>query len=281
MKNKTVKKIVGIATNVVLYFFLALCIFSVIFTIFSKKDADGAANLFGFQMRVVITDSMAKSENSKDVSEYDIGSLPVNSMVFVDLVPEDKDEALEWYSELEVGDVLTFRYTYSTQLTITHRITGIREKYGFVGGEQKLVGYVIDLEGDNKSSSDQHLLKQTIDTSMRESSTNYVIGRVTAKSISLGLLITLLKNPVGIVFVVIVPCVIIIFLEVLKIINAFAADKKRAERQKQEQKDSEIEELRRKLLELEMMSRNADAAKPQDTPPAEPPENSGNAEENQ
>lgn len=281
MKNKTVKKIVGIATNVVLYFFLALCIFSVIFTIFSKKDADGAANLFGFQMRVVITDSMAKSENSKDVSEYDIGSLPVNSMVFVDLVPEDKDEALEWYSELEVGDVLTFRYTYSTQLTITHRITGIREKYGFVGGEQKLIGYVIDLEGDNKSSSDQHLLKQTIDTSMRESSTNYVIGRVTAKSISLGLLITLLKNPVGIVFIVIVPCVIIIFLEVLKIINAFAADKKRAERQKQEQKDSEIEELRRKLLELEMMSRNADAAKPQDTQPAEPPENSGSAEENQ
>ena len=88
MNSKTLKKIVSIAVNAVLYFFLALCIFSVFFTIFSKKDPDGAANIFGHQMRLVISRSMEESD-ATDVSDFEIKSLPLNSMVFVDLVPED------------------------------------------------------------------------------------------------------------------------------------------------------------------------------------------------
>lgn len=253
MNGKVVKRIVGIATNVVLYLFLALCIFSVIFTVFSKKDADGAANIFGYQMRLVVSDSMEKSEYT-DTSEFDIGSIPLNSMVFVDLVPEDEGEALEWYSELEVGDVLTFKYTYTTQMTITHRIMDITPKYSFNSrGESELVGYKIELQGDNKSSSNQNLLTQTIDTSIDES-LNYVIGKVVAKSVSLGFVMSLLKSPMGIVFIVIVPCVIIIFFEVIKIFNAFALEKKQKHEEEKEKKDNEIEELRRRLSELERMN---------------------------
>lgn len=265
MSKSAFKKIVSIATNVVLYFFLALCIFSVIFTVFSKKDSDGAATILGFQMRLVITESMEESEFT-DVSDFDIGSLPVGSMIFIDCVPEDEAKALEWYSELEVGDVLTFKFAYTTQVTITHRITKITPKYDIAdedkdGVKDEVVGYIFELEGDNKAYENQTLLKQTIDTTVDES-LNYVIGKVTAKSVFLGFIINLLKEPAGIIFVVIVPCIIIIFLEVIKLINAFSQEKKKQRDKEDEVKNSEIEELKRKLLELERLSMQSSAPPP-------------------
>ena len=84
---------------------------------------------------------------------------------------------------------MTFKYVYARQETITHRITEITEK--------PAGGYVIKLEGDNKNS-DTETLAQTIDTSLADSP-NYVVGKVTGQSYVLGLLITALKSPVGLV----------------------------------------------------------------------------------
>ena len=68
-----------------MFIFLALCIAAVILTVFSKKDSDGASEIFGYQMRLVVTDSMGASEHT-DVSNYKIKSIPVNSMVFIKLM---------------------------------------------------------------------------------------------------------------------------------------------------------------------------------------------------
>ena len=144
MKNEKIKKALEIGSNILLYLFLAICIFSLGLTIFAKKDSDGTAEVFGYQFRIVITESMAKCDET-DVSDYDIKSIPLRSMVFVETVPEDADEAKEWYDELKVGDVLTFKYVYATQVTITHRIISIEPD-----GE----GYIIKLTGDNKASTD-------------------------------------------------------------------------------------------------------------------------------
>lgn len=271
MNAKVMKKIVGIATNVLLYLFLALCIFSVIFTVFSKKDSDGAATILGFQMRLVISESMEEHPDT-DVSDYDIGDLPLGSMIFIDCVPEDEEEALEWYSELEVGDVLTFKFAYTTQVTITHRIVGITPKYDIQDADKdgdisEIIGYVFQLKGDNKGYSNATLLEQTIDTTVDED-LNYVIGKVTAKSVVLGFIINLLKQPIGIIFVVIIPCIVIIFLEVLKIINAFSAEKKKKREEDDARKNDEIEELKRRLLELEMM-KNQSAPTESEQKPAE------------
>ena len=74
--NKTKTKVViTIVANIVLYVFLAVCIISVFFTLFSKRDSDGAAEVFGYQMRVVTSDSMGKCEHT-DVSEYKIKDIP-------------------------------------------------------------------------------------------------------------------------------------------------------------------------------------------------------------
>lgn len=239
--NKTLlKKIGGVVANVLLYTFLALCVFAVIITAFSKKDADGAANLFGYQMRVVTSDSMAQCDLT-DVSGYEIKSIPLNSMIFVELVPEDKEAADKWYSELKVGDVLTFRYVYTNQVTITHRISYI--------GEKSTGGYVIELVGDNKSS-ETGLLTQVIDTS-NTNSPNYVIGKVRTQAYFPGLLVSLLKKPVGMILIVMLPCFIIILLEVLKIVGIYNAEKRKREQEKTEKQDDELRELRRRLAELE------------------------------
>ena len=71
MDKMKFKKIGNIVLNVLMYIFLAFCIFTVIVTLLSKRDSDGAAEIFGYQMRIVTSDSMAKSEYT-DVSDYKI-----------------------------------------------------------------------------------------------------------------------------------------------------------------------------------------------------------------
>lgn len=241
MNKELWRKIGKIALNVVLYLFLAVCLFAVLITVFGKKDDDGAAELFGYQLRVVTSPSMAKCDQT-DVSDFDIGSIPVYSMILVECVPEDPEEAHEWYDDLEEGDVLTFRYVYADrQLTITHRITSIKEENG---------GFTIELEGDNKNDESGQLV-QTIYTG-EEASYNYVIGKVISKNFPLGFVISMLKKQVGLVLIVMVPCVIIIVLEIMKIVGVFTAEKKKKAEEEQARKDAEMEELRRRLAELEV-----------------------------
>ena len=240
MDKAKMKKIGEIVLNVLTYVFLAICIFVVFITVSSKKTSDSAAEVFGYQMRIVTSDSMAKCEYT-DVSNYKIKDIPVRSMVFVQVMPDDSAKQDEWYRSLKVGDVLTFRYVYTTQVTITHRITSIEEK--------ETGGFIIELAGDNKTSEDGQLT-QIIDTSIPYN-TNYVIGKVTGQSYLIGAILSFLMQPLGIVLLIILPCVVVIFFEVLKIVKVLTADKKKKEQEEKEQKENELEELRRKLAELE------------------------------
>ena len=245
-KHTKAKKILRIVANVLLGIFLAVSVFAVVLTIVSKKDADGAAEIFGYQMRIVTSESMGKSPET-DVSKYEIGSIPIKSMVFIQVEPEDEAEAEKWYADIKVGDVLTFKYTYSKQVVITHRVVS---KEPIEGG-----GYIIELEGDNKSG-DQQLLRQTINTTKQSSSTNYIIGKVTGQSYLLGLLITTMQTPLGIVLLIILPCFVIIILEVVRIVGAISAEKKERYKKESDEKSEEIEELKRKLAELENSKAN-------------------------
>ena len=231
--NKKLKKGFSVFTSVLATLFFVLCMFALVVTITSKKDADGAMSIFGHQLRIVVSDSMEKCDQT-DVSDYKIKSIPVKSMVFIELVPENEREAQEWYADLEVGDVLTFKYTYVKQETITHRIIDIEEK--------ETGGYIITLEGDNKASGST-TLKQTIDTSI-VGSTNYVVGKVTAKSTVLGHVVYAVMQPLGTALIIIVPCVAIIIMDVIKIVSVLGEGKKKKQQE-------EIEELKRQLNELQ------------------------------
>lgn len=263
MDNKVnLKKIWNIVSNVLLYLFIGICIIGVIITITSKKDADGTATIFGAQMRVVISPSMEACD-ATDVSAYKIKDIPVGSVVFIQVVPEERVAAEKWYDELEIGDVLTFKYVYTRQETITHRIVDIEEK--------STGGYIITLEGDNKNS-DSGTLKQVIDTSL--DSPNYVVGKVTGQSYLIGLFITALRSPLGLILIVIVPSLVIIGFEVVKILKMLNADKKKKNDEEKEKQQSELDELKRKLAALEAQA----AASSEAEKPAEAPEEVNNGD---
>ncbi len=235
-KGTKLRKAASILLSVLTYLFFAVCVLSLMLSVLAKRDVDGAVSIGGWQMRVVVSDSMASCPET-DVSGYSIGSIPIRSMVFIELVPTDEKEANDWYASLRVGDVLTFRYVYVTQETITHRITSITPK--------ESGGYIIELEGDNKAS-DADTLSQTIDTSLTDSP-NYVIGRVTSQSYPLGFLVTALKSPVGIVCIVIIPCVIIAIFEIFRLVGALTENRRKREREEQQRRDEEFEEMKRQL----------------------------------
>lgn len=265
------KKIGKIAIDVIIYVFIAICMFGVIVTI-SSANSDGAANIFGHQMRLVQSPSMEKSEFT-DTSAYDIKDIPTLSVVFIQTVPENETERTKWFDNLKEGDVLTFKYLYTKQETITHRLMKKTEIEG---------GWLLELEGDNKISQDG-ALTQTINTTLHNHHSNYVIGKVVGVNYPMGLFIYALKQPIGLIFIVIVPCLVIIAFEVFKIISVLNEDKKAkaliAQQQQQEEIDkqqSEIEELKRQLAAMQNLKQTVS----EETKP-DPTENSPVAEETQ
>ena len=150
----------------------------------APRGVDGASQIFGHELRIVESDSMQEHPDT-NVSDYAIGSFKKNTMVALELVPENDSEAFAWYESVQEGDVLTVRYTYDRQVTITHRV--ISKKLNDDG-----TGYIIKLQGDNLNSNSAQLT-QEIDTSDGQS-TNYVIGRVVWKSYPVGVVIAGLQR---------------------------------------------------------------------------------------
>ena len=240
-KPSKAKKVFGWVLNILFFCFFLLCIFALFVSVAVKREADGAMRLFGYEMRIVVSPSMEKCD-ATDVSGFEIKDIPVKSLVFIQTVPQEKSAAEEWYASLKIGDVLTFRYVYVNQETITHRLVEITPK--------QTGGYILVLEGDNKDS-EEGVLQQTIDTSLQDSP-NYVIGKVTGTSYVLGLLVTAVKSPVGIVCIVIVPSLIIIVMEIVRIAGILSDRKRQILQEQQKQKDDEIAELKRQLAAVQM-----------------------------
>ena len=232
------KKVANIVLDVVVVAVLLLALFTIVVTINAKKSQDkDASSIFGYQLRFVQSGSMEKCAYT-DVSKYKVKSIKVKSCVFIKTAPTDVEKIKEWYKTLKVGDVLTFQYKGEI---ITHRIVKIEEK-------ETGNGYIITLKGDYKSSKDNEPAEQVIDTEVdTPAKTTYIIGKVTGQSYLLGLCVYVLKKPVGIVCVVIVPCLLMIVIQIFRIVNVLGEDKKNKRKEEQANKDDEIEELKRQL----------------------------------
>ena len=164
---------------------LAVCFSALLlaFVIKSSKSEDGTAKILGQDLLLVTTDSMDES-GDVDTSNYEIDSFTFDTLVSVDRVPEDAAAASAWYDSIEVGDVISFRYSYDDEkVTVTHRVVSkVENEDG---------GYTLKLAGDNKNSNPTRLY-QTIDTSDVESG-NYVIGKVEWTSGILGFMIIIMQ----------------------------------------------------------------------------------------
>ena len=255
--NTTKQKVLRalqIAGDVLFCLIIAFALFVLIISVSAKRDADGTATVFGYQLRFVRSGSMEKCDRT-DVSGYKIKSIPVKSCVFIKKAPapDDQQALNEWCSALSVGDVLTFQYSkYGAaniqDKVITHRIVKIEPKEG---------GYIITLEGDNKNDTGS-VGQQVIDTTKADG-LDYIIGKVEGQSYFLGLCVYALKSPIGLIFIIIVPCMIIIAYEVIKIITVLNKDKKDRQQQEKTAKEDEIALLRKQLEELQKAGGTAEA----------------------
>lgn len=254
------KKVIAIVLDVLLYTFLALAIVVVALTVMSKvaqkDDPNGAPNLFGYEMRYVETGSMEPA-------------YPVNTMIFIEKAPTNNEDAKKWFDKVKVGDVLTFYYKIANQqVVITHRVVDIKPNTDtmMVGGQEVAKGgYTIELKGDNTGEDGNvgsqyiHTYAHYNDMAVADDQLNYVIGKVVGQSVVLGNVVTTLKNPLGMVLIIIVPCLIVVIFEVIRIISVINGEKQEKAKKLQEEQSNEIENLRRQLALLQMQNGATDS----------------------
>lgn len=241
-KPRTFKRVLDLVIDCILGIFFIFSLTSCIITVSFKKSGNDAINFFGTEIRIVLTESM-EANPLTDVSSYEIKSIPVQSLVAVKTF--DDSNRNEFYASLKVGDVLTFKYLVaSEQVVITHRIIEIIP-------QSDGINFTFKLRGDNVNADGTTGI-QTIDTKYDKESFNYILGKVTWVSPFLGQMITFLKTQYGIIFVIILPAAILICYEIFKLVLTFSKEKKIESKSK----DDEIEELKKKLLELENKDKN-------------------------
>ncbi len=234
-----IKGIIRVVFNVLIYLFLIICLSMIIFLLAVKNNADSCVEVFNYQARIVVSQSMENCEKT-DVSEFEIKSIPIYSLIIIENIPEDKAKADEWCKNLKVGDVLTFKYVYVKQETITHRITKISEKQSG--------GYKIELMGDNKID-DALTMSQIIDTSIPDSP-NYLIGKVIWQSPFLGKVVSDMQKPTTLICMVTLLCGGVIVYEVIRIVSAFYQKKSREEKVKLDEREREFELMKQELEQL-------------------------------
>lgn len=78
-----------------------------------------------------------------------------------------------------------------------------------------------------------------------------MVGKVTSASYPLGLFVYALKSPVGLVCIIIVPCLVVIGFEIMRIVSVVNADKVKKQKETEQARQDELDELKRKLAALE------------------------------
>ncbi|MBE6604863.1 MAG: signal peptidase I [Ruminococcaceae bacterium] len=185
MKKQTLKKIGGIAVDVLIVVLLVAAVMVIIANIAAKRE-NGQANVFGYVISSVQTDSMSGT--------FEPGALVIGK------IPE-KDE------ELKVGDIIGFYEERQGQVvTITHRIIRVET----VSNVE-----VYTTQGDNEKIEDQ--TPKTIHDVAFVYKT-HIPG--------VGGFIDFLKKPAGFIICLLLPMLLFIGWQVYKIIDIYLKNKK-------------------------------------------------------
>ncbi len=114
----------------------------------------------------------------------------------------------DFYSALNVGDVLTFDYTHPVtkeNMVITHRIIDIKENSGV---------YTYTLKGDSVADDPTNGSVQVV-----TSDSGNIIGKVVGVSHWLGLLIVFMSTWTGKICLIAIPCILLIVFELRNIVR--------------------------------------------------------------
>lgn len=239
--NSSAKKILSIATKVLVWLLVAFTVFMMIFTIFTVTTVDkNDRSIFGLRFYIVLTDSMSLSENNKDMNvHFNAGDIIV--------VKNVKD-----HSTLKEGDIISFMSLNldSYGETVTHMIRSVeRAKDG------RLVGYVT--YGTNTGVNDETIVEP-----------EYVIGQYAGKLPGVGNFFAFVKTTPGYIVCILVPFVLLILYNGVNFISIFRRYKREQTEAMQEEKDkieaerAEAQRMMQELLALkaQLEKVNAEAA---------------------
>lgn len=173
-------KIIRNITDGILIVFIAIVALGEMIGLFTRSSNYGVPNVFGHQFMVVLTDSMAKDEDGKEV--YPVGD---------GLVVKKVD-----LNTIKVGDDISF-YWPDIRAIITHRVYQI-DYEADTTTLKDFVCHGINTDATNYTP-DQH---QTV-------APKYVLGKVTASSKALGGFIQAMQQWWVILLLIIIPCLVI------------------------------------------------------------------------
>ena len=213
-KNKKVELVFTVFAWLSLF---CAIIFSVTATISTFSSSTNGRELFGYKVLIVETDSMSKSDISKDEEIF----FNAGDVVVI--------QVLNDYSGIQVGDVITF-VSYndgSRGKTLTHKVRSIRST---ASGE--LIGF--ETYGINTGVSDQAIVEPEA-----------ILGKYVGKVPDLGRLFKFFKTPGGFFLSISVPCLLLI------IFFSITVGKQLGKKELSDSYDDQIEKLRNRLLDLE------------------------------
>lgn len=133
------------------------------------------------ETRVVISGSM----DGEPRIGYDIETIPLESLVFIQKVPEG-DQWYDFHKALDVGDVITFHYrnpVTKADMVVTHRIVGVSDSNGDI---------VFTLMGDAMADDPTNSSVQVVYASSGD-----IIGKVVGVSPDLGPVLLFLSSADG------------------------------------------------------------------------------------
>ena len=254
------KKILNIATKILMCIVIAIAVFMMIFTIFSKLTFDrNDRSLFGIRFYIVLSDSMSPSENNKDEKvHFDAGDLI--------LIKDVKDK-----TALDDTNIIAFISQNSENFgeTVTHKI---RERK--LDDEGRLLGYVT--YGTNTGVNDSVLVEP-----------EYVLGEYSGKLPAVGHFFQFLKTTVGYVVCILIPFLLLIIYQGINTVRLFKRYKKEqmadvlAEREQIAKEREESAAMMKELLALrEQLTRQTSGANDPADPPSEKPDDSETTDNN-
>lgn len=211
----TTKRIIKVLIYIILIAFIVLSATLVTFTLIQKKSGEDIT-VFGYKYMRVLTGSMEGEEQP-----YKIKTIKTDSLIAVKVADED------FYKNLKVGDVITFKWAGPEGvINLTHRVHSIQESEGV---------YYITTHGDANNTDSYEYLASTDES---------VIGKVTYANATLGKCIKFLQTKLGMVLIILVPCILLMLIEIVRIVNNINNMRNK------KIKDSEIARLEKELEEL-------------------------------
>lgn len=220
--NAKTQKIMNIVSKCFLGIVLAFAIFMMIFTIVTVVTVDqNERSLFGHRYYIVLSDSMSKSEENKDMEiHFDAGDIIISKNV--------SDP-----TALKEGDIISFisQNIDSYGQTITHMIHSV--EYSDTG---RVLGY--KTFGTNTGAVDETMVEP-----------EFVLGTYAGRLPKLGAFFQYTKTTPGYILCILVPFVLLIIYNVVNFARLFKQYKDE-QNAVLAQERSEVEEQRRRNEEL-------------------------------